>query len=284
MVSARFGLRRLCIAAVACAHLSVTAPLWARQNLAEYLIGSPDVLVINVWGQTNLSGRYQVAPDGNVTVPLIGAVLAAGRRPKQLETEIQERLAKGYLRLPQVSVSVAEYLSQRVFVMGEVKTPGPIAITGAMTLLDALARAGSLTEDAGGDLVVVRPSTAGTPSSSPVLPGEPDITIVVQVSVRDLRRGTLARNEALRPGDTVFVPRAESFQVLGQVNKPGSFSSETGMTVLRALSLAGGATALGATNRVKIVRVVDGKRQEVRARLEDPVRVGDTIVVPTRLW
>ena len=116
------------------------------------------------------------------------------------------------------------------------------------------------------------------------MPGEPDVTVVMQASVRDLRRGAIARNEPLKPGDTIFVPRAETFQVLGQVLRPGSFPFETGMTVLRALSLAGGASELGATNRLKIMRILDGKTQDVKVKFDDRVQPGDTLVVPARVW
>jgi len=168
-------------------------------------------------------------------------------------------------------------------VIGEVRTPGAIPLAGQITLLGAIAKAGGLADTAGGEMAVVRPAD-GAKAPGPSLPSEPDATVIFRASTRDLRTGTLVRNERLRAGDTVFVPRAQSFQVLGQVRNPGSFTYETGMTVLRALSLAGGATELGAVNRLTIVRTTEAGQEERRARYEDPVAPGDTLIVPTRRW
>jgi polysaccharide export outer membrane protein len=250
---------------------------------ATYKLGPSDVVVINVLGQTTLSGRYHIGEDGTFEFPLIGRVEAEGKDAVSLEQEIVERLGRGYLRKPQVSVSVAEYASQRVFVIGEVRLPGSVPVTGGVTLLGLIARAGGLTDMAGGELVVVR-SEAGARAAGPSLPAESGTSVVFRASVRDFRTGALARNERLQAGDTIFVPRAQAFQVLGQVRAPGSFVYESGMTVLRALSLAGGATELGAVNRLRILRDVDGKQQELRAKYEDRLEPGDTIFVPTRRW
>jgi len=249
----------------------------------SYTLGPSDVVVVNVLGQTSLSGRYQIGGDGAFEFPLIGRVVASGKDLDALERELVERLAKGYLRKPQISVSIAEYGSQRVFIVGEVRVPGVIPITGQLTLLGAIAKAGGLADTAGGDLMLVRP-VDGAQAAGPSLPNQPRVTIVLKASARDFRNGTLARNDMLLAGDTIFVPRAQTFQVLGQVHHPGSFTFETGMTVLRALSLAGGATELGAVNRLKILRTTGGSQGEVRARYQDQLEPGDTLFIPTRRW
>jgi polysaccharide biosynthesis/export protein len=250
---------------------------------APYLLGAADVVVVNVLGQNTLSGRYQIGNDGAFEFPLIGRVEAGGKDTETLEREITERLAKGYLRKPQVSVAMAEYASQHVYVIGEVRVPGVVAVTGHITLLGAISRAGGLSETAGGELVLIRPAE-GANALGPTLATEPNATVVFRANTRDLRTGSLARNDVLEPGDTVFVPRAQSFQVLGQVRTPGAFTFEPGMTVLRALSLAGGATELGASNRLRILRTVDGAQKEIRAKYQDRLEPGDTLFIPTRRW
>ena len=105
-----------------------------------------------------------------------------------------------------------------------------------------------------------------------------------RVDLAKLQRGDVSRNVQLRNGDTVFVPRAANFFVFGQVRNPGQFVARPGTTVIQALSLAGGVTDRGASNRVKIIRMVDGKRKELKVKLADEVLPGDTLVVPQRYY
>jgi polysaccharide export outer membrane protein len=256
-------------------------PLHGQDN--DYRVGARDILNVVVWEQQSLTGKYEVDTSGAFMFPLIGRVQAAGLGVNQIETELRTRLLQGFLKNPQVVVTVADYRSQRVFVIGEVRSPGQLPLTGHLTLLEALAKAGSLTESAGGELIVMRPN-ANPGESGPILPGHDGAAEILRVGIQEVRQGALPENTLLRDGDTVFVPRAESFYVLGQVNSPGSYTLEKGMTVLRAISLAGGVTRQGSSSRVKILRIIDGKKTEVKAGPNDLVKPGDTIVVPTRLF
>ena len=101
----------------------------------------------------------------------------------------------------------------------------------------------------------------------------------------DLQGGQLSQNIALQDGDTIFVPRAETIYVFGQVKNPGAYPLKTkDTTVLQALSLAGGVTDRGSTSRIKIVRLIDGKKVEIKAKLGDPVLPGDTLIVRERFF
>jgi len=255
----------------------------AAAQQTEYAVGSPDVLSIAVWGEAALSGKYVVGAEGDIEFPLVGRVRVAGLTVRAIEAAIRSRLSEGLLKNPQVTVEVAEYRSQRVFVIGEVGTPGPVVLTGSTTLLEVLARAGSLTERAGGDLLLLRPAGPAK-DASPVLPGAPGANEVRRVNIQELQVGAVSDNLALLDGDTIFVPRAETIDVLGQVNSPGRYGMEKDMTVLRAISLAGGATRLGSTKRVRIIRMVNGKKTERSVKLDDRVRAGDTVMVLTRLF
>lgn len=254
------------------------------QAKGNYVIGSQDVLLITVWDQPDLSGKFTVEADGSFTFPLIGRIMAGGLTLRDLEGQLRKRLADGYFKNPQVSVAVEQYRSQRVFVMGEVRLPGAYPLTGDMTLIEALARAGSTTVDAAGEAVIVRPAT-GKAGSVPVLPNQDDASAVIRISLSGLQAGQRSQNIALQDGDTIFVPRAETIYVFGQVKNPGAYplkSMET--TVLQALSLAGGVTDRGSTSRIKIVRLIEGKKVELKARLGDTVKPGDTIVVQERFF
>lgn len=249
----------------------------------DYRIGAQDVLQIGVWEHPELTSKYTVGGDGSITFPLIGPIKAAGLTAAELQAEVTKLLMDGFIKSPQVTVGVAEYLSQRVFVVGEVHTPGVVPLTGNLTLVEALTRAGSLTENAGGELQVVR-AAAGSVSVGPTLPGSTGATIVVRASVQQLLRGQFATNAELADGDTIVVPRAQSVSVLGQVKNPGAVAYEYDMTVLRAVSLVGGANDVGALGRARIVRIVDGKKTEIKAKETDTLMPGDVIMIPMKLW
>ena len=162
------------------------------------------------------------------------------------------------------------------------RTPGTYAITGDMKLIEALARAGSTLPTASGEVVIVHPTT-GQAASGPVLPPDGDNDSVVRVDLQELQKGVLSNNAALRDGDTIFVPRAESIYVFGQVKNPGAYAlQQRTTTVLQALSLAGGVTDRGSTSRIRIVRIVDGQKKDIRVTLGDIIKAGDTIIVSER--
>jgi polysaccharide export outer membrane protein len=276
---ARRSVLRVLIAVIAV--LSV-ARLLSAQASADYVIGPQDVLTIQVFDQADLGGKYSVEADGTFTFPLIGRVRAGGLTLRAFETELKAKLADGYFRNPQVTVAVEQYRSQRVFVMGEVRQPGPVSLTGGMTLIEALARAGSTLPTASGEVAVVRAKTGAV--QGPRTPDQGAGGEVFRATIRDLEGGELSQNLALRDGDTVFVPRAETVYVFGQVKNPGAYGIQANTTVLQALSLAGGVNEHGAMNRIKIVRIENGQKREIKVKLTDAVRPGDTIMVPQRFF
>lgn len=275
-------------AAIAFAMLCLVTPVLGQAPTdppkSNYVIGSHDVLSIAVWDQPDLSGKFTVEADGSFTFPLIGRVMAGGLTLRDLEGQLRKRLADGYFKNPQVSVAIEQYRSQQIFVIGEVRSPGAYPLTGDMTLIEALARAGSTTVEAGSEAVIVR-APAGRATTAPLLPNQQEASEVVRVNVRDLQGGQLLQNVTLRDGDTVFIPRAETIYVFGQVRSPGAYPLKTkDTTVLQALSVAGGVTDRGSTSRIKIVRLVDGKKTEMDAKLGDTVRPGDTVIVRERFF
>jgi polysaccharide export outer membrane protein len=152
-----------------------------------------------------------------------------------------------------------------------------------MMLIEALARAGSTTQDAGGEALIVR-AQAGRQVAGPVMPDDDEGTEVLRVDIKEMQSGRLSQNVRLQDSDTVFVPRAELVYVFGQVKNPGAYPLQKGTTVLQALSLAGGVSDRGAIGRVKVARIVNGKRIELKVRLEDVVAAGDTLIVPERFF
>jgi polysaccharide biosynthesis/export protein len=262
--------------------LSLCAGPLSAQSAGDYTIGAADVLTIQVFDQPDLGGKYTVEADGTFSFPLIGRVKAGGTSLRAFETQLKKRLLdEGFFRNPQVTVAVEQYRSQRVFVMGEVRAPGPVPLTGGMTLIEALARAGSTLPSASGEVAIVR---APQGAKGPILPEQQEGAEILRASVRDLEAGSLKQNIELRDGDTIFVPRAETVYVFGQVKNPSAYAVQKQTTVLQALSLAGGVTENGAMNRIKIVRIVSGEKKEVKVKLTDLVQPGDTIIVPERYF
>jgi len=252
----------------------------AAQSAANYTFGPLDVLTIQVFDQPDLGGKYTVETDGTFSFPLIGRVKASGMSLRAFEGELKRKLADGYFRNPQVTVAIEQYRSQRVFVNGEVRMPGPVPLTGGMTLIEALSRAGSTLPTSSGEVSVVRPPQNTDGSINTRASGAE----LFRASIRDLESGVLKQNIELRDGDQIYVPRAELVYVFGQVRNPGSYGIQKDTTVLQALSLAGGVTPNGAMGRIEIVRTVKGKTQTVKAKLTDVVLPGDTIKVPERYF
>ncbi len=260
--------------------LATGVPSFAQ---TEYRVGPQDILTVVLSNDKALSGPYRVDADGTFNFPLVGKVKAAGMTIPAIEVELRSRLTEGFFKDPQVAITVEEYRSQRIFVIGQVGKPGGYPLTGETTLLEALAQAGPVSEDAGDEIVIVRPRQ-GHRAAGPVLPDNSDVEHVERVDLQQLQSGALFQGNTLRSGDTLFVPRAGTVYVFGQVRTPGSYPARKGTTVLQALSLAGGLTDRGAANRVRIMRTVNGKKQEIKVALTDLVIPGDTIIVRERLF
>lgn len=275
------GALRPILIALAALHLVTYA---AAEEPRLYVVGPSDVLAVTVYNQPQLTGKYVVEADGMFTFPLLGRIKGGGLTLSALQNQLRDRLAGGYLKDPQVSVVVDQYRSQQIFVMGEVRQPGGFQLTGPLTLMEALARAGSVTENAGFEALIVRSGNGATPHDAAAGEAGAPSAQAIRVDLRSLQSGTLSQNLALWPGDTVVVPRAEPVVVSGQVKAAGEYVLRRPMTVRQVIALAGGVTERGSTRRIQILRLVDGVETTISADLKDPVRPGDTVVVRERFF
>jgi polysaccharide export outer membrane protein len=249
-------------------------------TVTDYRVGPQDVLTITSYDQADLSGKFTVEADGTFTYPLIGRVKAGGLTLRGLEDSLKTRLRdEGYFRNPQVTVAVETYKSQKIYVIGEVRSPGPVPLSGDMSLVEAIARAGSTLPTASGEAIIVHSPDA----TGPTLPSE-NAANTERVDLLALQNGT-KQNIVLRDGDTISVPKAQTVYVTGAVKNPNAYAlQQKNTTVLQALSLAGGVTDRGSMSRVKIFRIVKGDKKEIKAKLTDIVQPNDTIVVNDRLF
>jgi polysaccharide export outer membrane protein len=265
-------------------QVAVPAPA-PTQVSPGYEVGPSDVLNIKVFNEPDLSGPFSVDSDGTITFPFLGRVTVGGKTVRDIEAQLTKALTGAYLRNPQISVEIGNYRSRAIFILGAVKQPGKYSIEGPMTLLEVLARAGSLTADAGNTIIVQRykDGLAAAVSNEPMLPGDPRGAEVMRVNVSDLNEGRLNANILLQDSDTIVVPAADRFYVTGFVRQPGSFVLRPGMSVQQAIAEAGGFTERGSTRGIKIVRQVNGKEIEINVKMSDPVKPNDTIRVRQRL-
>lgn len=261
---------------------ATTAPAPKAAPSPDYSIGPEDVLAVTVYDEGGLSGKYPVELDGTFTFPYIGRITAAGLTIREFESSLRTRLADGFFKNPQIAVTVDTYRSRRVFVLGEVKTPGTLQLTGELSLVEAISRAGSLTENASDIVQIVRGGQGAGPAATHSAGIDPGGKQLYSVNLRTHRAG--GSTTMLQDGDTVFIARLEPVYVYGQVKNPGSYPLRADTTVLQALTLAGGGTPTGAVNRTRIIRTVDGEKREYRASLTDIVQPGDTLMVPERFF
>lgn len=247
---------------------------------ADYRVGPSDVLSIVVFGEDDLSKTVTLAGDGTFDFPHIGRVQAGGLTARSVGEAVTRALKELYVN-PQVSVEVAKFRSQNVIVIGYVNAPGRYSLAGDMSVLEMLAAAGSPTAAAAGHVVISRPAGDGPALEDRDASGSSSL----RLTMRQLQTGEVPPGFMLRDGDTIMVPKAESVTVIGHVKITGSVVLETGMTVFDAIARAGGVTDKGALNRVKVLRLIDGKVQPVKGmKLSDRVEAGDTVDVPQRFF
>lgn len=173
----------------------VTAPVTANsgpQDSATYVIGADDILAVTVWKEPSLSGALTVRPDGMISLPLVGDVLASGMTPMKLSADLTERLKK-FMTDPVVTVTVTTVNSKRIFLIGEVMHIGPVPITPGMTPLQAISSAGGLTPYASQRKIYILRGPQGHQTKIP-------FDYKKAVKQGDFQGVTL------QPGDTIVVP------------------------------------------------------------------------------
>ena len=251
--------------------------LHTETDKEDYEIGPRDVLEIVIWDHDDLKRQVHVSRKGEFSFPLIGNVHTDAITIAQLEKKIGDELSGRYIIDPQVTITVKEYRSKRVFILGEVETPGEYPLTGKTTLVEVLSLAGGPTEDAGGEVIVIRPKNH---RENPVSLEEAREDEIVNVNLRKLLEGDTSQNVFLEPNDTIYIPHEEYFYVFGEVKKPGRYSMEKGTTVLKAITTAGGVSEKAAINKTRIVREQEGAKIQIPVKMTDPLGPEDIVMVP----
>ncbi len=239
--------------------------LWA----ADYLVGPGDVLGISVYDNEDLTTKVRVSSSGTIVMPLLGQVEVQGGTVNAITDKITRLLADGYLVNPQVNIFVEEYRSKKVVVLGNVRTPGLIELSGPTNFLELISKAGGLEKDAGDTATIQRKKD-----------GEASTVIVIDLLAL-IEKGDLSQNMQIVDGDTVFISKAGMCFITGEVEKPGTYACGDGTTVLRLVALAGGFTGKAAKSSVNVVRIVDNEKQVSKnVDLYMALQDNDVVVVP----
>jgi polysaccharide export outer membrane protein len=245
------------------------AALKPTYALEEYLLTPGDVIKISVFKNPDLMVDARVSEAGTIGFPLLGSVPVAGLTLPAAERKISQLLKDGgFVLNPQVNILLTTAVGNQVAVLGQVNRPGRYPIEGAGgNLTGMLAEAGGVAAS-GADVVIVTGLRNGKPFRREI--------DVVNMSLN----GTTADDIELRGGDTLFVNRSPMFYIYGQVQRPGQYRLEKGMTVMQALADGGGMTGKG-TSRGIVLHRRDGtgKVKESGASLDEDVRDQDVIYV-----
>jgi polysaccharide export outer membrane protein len=255
-------------------HASQHAERGINTPSPSYRLGRGDAVKLQVFNAPELTAVARIHQGGRAILPVLGPLRLAGKTLEQARLQIQRRLAEVYLRHPQVALTIVHYASQPVTILGAVKRPGIYALRRHRDLFSLLAQAGGL------------------------LPNATTIWITrggkISARLRAAASGSPLNDPLLRPYDVVQVGVPSFVYIGGQVHHPGAYAyPAAGLTLLEALSLAGGVRADAVVNRSRWVRLgAHGQRQTRRLRLgpvldgraADPVlRPNDLVYIPSSL-
>jgi polysaccharide export outer membrane protein len=272
--------------AVAIGLVWLALPLAAQQKppeSGEYRVGIGDVIDVAVFQEDEISGEFPVESSGAITYPLLGTVFVAGMTVPEVTNLLEKLLEKDYYVDVQLKVGVEVFASQPVTLLGEVNKPGTFYLEGRTTLADLLSKAGGLKSSAGPVLELRR---TVRPEGEEAFP-EP---MVFETS--KLLTGEAGRDVYLQAGDVLFVSPKKIYFITGEVARPGQYEISLGMTLMQALSQAGGVGKF-ASQVIEVHREVDGEKKILsfdlshirKGRLADPAVVaGDVIFVKRRFF
>lgn len=244
-----------------------------RMSSPEYVLGPEDVVQISVFGHDDLKMEATVSPTGKIPCYLIGDIQAGGLTLFQLRDKIAKEMAE-FIKEPEIVVRIKEYQSHKVFVLGEVNTPGVYRMKNELTLLEAISLAGGVTPDAYlGGAYVVR-----------------DERILLVNFYELIEKGNTGENIPLLPNDAIYIPdnKSQKVFVLGEVNKQSAIPLENGLTLLGAIAEAGGFTQDAKRDSIVVMRgnlsapeIMKINAEQASLAASIPLKRGDIIYVAT---
>lgn len=244
----------------------------------DYAIGKGDILDIQVVDQAQMSGKFRVTDSGTIAIPFVDQIQVAGLTEAQVTDVLKDKLKK-YIRQPELKVTVSEFNSRFVTILGAVKLPGRYSLRQGVRLLDVVGMAGGLSERTG---IVINVVHYPTPDANGLIDAE-NIK-VVSVNLKDLLEGHPELNHVVQSGDLINVPDADTIYVTGNVNKPGSFNTQVPVTLTQALALAGGMSPEAQRSQISLYRVKPGEAERTELVYDlsalEKRKVKDPIILP----
>jgi len=244
-------------------------------------IGAGDQLDVEVFDTPELSGTTRVSQSGEINITVLGNVRVAGLTANEAARKIEAELkSHGILLDPHVTVTISEYASQGATVTGEVHAPGVYPTLGNRRLLDMIALAGGVAPSAGRTATIIHRDDPQHPH---------DVLLVANNN-----RLSAQENPVIYPGDTVVIDKAGIIYIMGDVGKAGGYLIDNNehLSLLQALTLAGGWTRTSAQSKVILIRKVPQGREEIKLDLAHVVRGqqadikvanGDILYVPSSI-
>jgi len=246
--------------------LAAPLALWAE----EYTIGKGDVLDIHVYENEDLSTTVRVSSDGAIRVPLLGEINVKNLTVSQVSSKIEDLFADGYLVNPQVDVFISEHRSKKAIILGQIRKPGQYELRGRITFLEFLSTAGGLTPDAGSTATIKRTTDSDKKPEQIMLDLE-----------KLIKKGDTSLNILIQDHDSIYIDKARTYYVSGEVKKPDSYKFEQGLTVIKAVTMAGGFSKIAAKGKVNIIRLVNGEKEVLEnVNMDKSILPDDVIVVP----
>ncbi len=240
----------------------------------DYRLGPGDSIRILVFQHPDLTLEARIPESGLLSYPLIGTVQASGLSPSGLEQTVARRLREGrYLADPQVTVLITGHRSQQVSVLGQVTRPGryPIEVRG-LRLSEVLALAGGITPAGADSVLLIR--------HDPTQRSRREFDLASLLAAQESVPGGASPDPVLQPDDLVYVERAPQYYIYGQVQRPGMYGVDRGLTVAQAIAKGGGLTLRGTDRGVRLQRrQADGRMAVQEARLDEPVRPDDLLII-----
>ena len=268
------AMRRMLAVAFLALWAALASCASAQDKQVEYRLRPGDQIRILVYQNTDLTLETRLTEAGTISYPLIGIIRLGDLTVSEAEQAIAAQLrAGGFIEKPQVTVIVQQARGNYVSVLGQVSKPGRIALeTVNVRISEILAAAGGISSS-GADVAVVNGIRDGKPYHREV-----DIVPI-------FLNNRSADDLVLAPGDVIYVHRAPVYYIYGEVQKPGSYRLERGMTVRQALALAGGPSSRGTERSPNLYRrAPDGKIETVSPDLNDPVQPDDVYYVREALF
>lgn len=236
---------------------------------SEYVLGAGDIIKVTVFQNPDLAVETRVSENGTITYPLLGTVAVGGSTTSEAEKKIASLLREGgFVQQPQVNILPLQIRGNQVAVLGQVNRPGRFPLeTANNRISDILALAGGITP-MGSDTVVL----------SGVRDGKP---MRFEIDLPALFIGDAAnQNLPVAGGDILYVHRAPQFYIYGEVQRPGAYRIERGMTVMQALAQGGGITLRGSQRGLRLHRRNSGGEMEkLSPEMDDKVQNDDVIYV-----